>query len=65
MRRLILEALGILLLLASIVFFLFSVRFLGERDYIAAVLLIFVGFSLVRGGLELTKLSLLAGEQKT
>lgn len=63
MRRLVFELLGLLLVLASVAFFLVSVRFLSERDYIAGILEIFVGFALVRAGLELTKLSLLAGDR--
>lgn len=63
MRRVIFEVLGILLVLASVLFFFESVRFLSDRDYIAAILEIFVGFALVRAGLELTKLSLLARER--
>ena len=59
MRRIAYESLGILMVLSSLIFFFFSVEYLGERDYIAGILLIFVGFSLVRAGLELTKLSLL------
>lgn len=58
MRRAFYEGLGVVLVLASIVFFLYAVRFLGDRDYIAAILQIFVGFALIRAGLELTKLSL-------
>ncbi len=65
MRRVFYELMGILLLLASVVFFLYSVRFLADRDYVSGILQIFVGFSLIRAGLELTKLSLLAEERPT
>lgn len=63
MRRLIYEVVGVLMVLASILFFLHSVRFLADRDYIAGILEIFVGFALIRAGLELTKLSLLNQER--
>jgi putative Mn2+ efflux pump MntP len=59
MRKMMLEILGILMVLGSVVFFYFSVQFLSERDYIAAILQIFVGFAMVRSGLELTRMALL------
>ena len=62
MRKMVLEILGILMVLASVVFFYFSVQFLSERDYIAAILQIFVGFAMVRSGLELTRMALLDKE---
>lgn len=65
MRRTVYEIFGILMVLTSIVFFLYSVRFLTERDYIAGVLQIFVGFALIRAGLELSKLALLGEEHGT
>lgn len=64
MRRVFYECSGVLLLLASVVFFLYSVRFLGEREYVGATLQIFVGFALIRAGLELTRLSLLLEERE-
>ena len=63
MRRGLYEILGLLLVLGSVVFFYYSVTFLADKDYIAAILQIFVGFALVRAGLELTKLSLLTTER--
>ncbi len=65
MRRLIFEILGVLLVLGSVGFFFASVRFLADRDYIAGILEIFVGFALVRAGLELVKLGALAGDRGT
>ena len=62
MRRILYEVVGIALVLGSVGFFYYSVRFLADRDYIAGILEIFVGFGLVRAGLELTKLALLTGE---
>jgi hypothetical protein len=59
------EILGILLVLCSVGFFVVSVRFLADRDYIAAILEIFVGFALIRAGLEMTKLAFIAGESVT
>jgi len=48
------------MVLASVVFFFYSVQFLSERDYIAAILQIFVGFAMVRSGIELTRMALLS-----
>jgi hypothetical protein len=56
------EILGLLLVATSTVFFYYSVEFFAGRDYIAGVLEIFVGFALIRAGLDLTKLALLRKE---
>ena len=60
MRKMVFEILGIVMVLASVVFFYYSVQFLSERDYIAAILQIFVGFAMVRSGIELTRMALLS-----
>jgi hypothetical protein len=60
MRRRVYEILGVFMVLLSIAFFYYSVQFLGERDYIAAILQIFVGFAMVRSGIELTRLAILS-----
>ncbi|HIA00424.1 MAG TPA: hypothetical protein EYN06_04770 [Myxococcales bacterium] len=60
MRKMVFEILGIVMVLASVVFFFYSVQFLSERDYIAAILQIFVGFAMVRSGIELTRMALLS-----
>ncbi len=64
MRRIVYEILGIVMVFLSLVFFYFSIQFMAERDYIAGILQIFVGFSLIRAGLELTKLSLLTNTEQ-
>lgn len=63
MPRGIYELVGMLMVLASIVFFFYSVQFLSDRDYIGGILQIFVGFALIRAGLELTKIGLLKEER--
>ncbi len=60
MRKMVFEILGIVMVLASAIFFYYSVQFLSERDYIAAILQIFVGFAMVRSGIELTRMALLS-----
>ena len=63
MRRTLYGSAGLLMVLLSIVFFLYSVRFLGDREYIGGILQIFVGFALIRAGLELSRLGLLVEER--
>lgn len=65
MRRALYEILGLTAVIASTGFFYYSTRFLAERDYVAGLLQIFVGFGLIRAGLELTKLSLLSAERSS
>ena len=48
------------LLLASLAFFYACVLFLSRRDYVAAILVMFVGFAVMRGGSELARLALRA-----
>ncbi|MFT7621957.1 MAG: hypothetical protein ACI9WU_001122 [Myxococcota bacterium] len=64
MKRTIFDLTGLILVLASIAFFFYSVRFLAEREYIGGILQIFVGFSLIRAGLELSRLGLLREDRQ-
>jgi len=57
------EILGILLVCGSAVFFWVSIGFLSEKDYIAGILQIFIGFALIRSGLEMTKIALVSKER--
>ena len=50
-------SLSIALLVASIFFFHQSGGFLMERNYLAGLLHIFVGFATIRGGLEFARLA--------
>jgi hypothetical protein len=59
MRKAALEIGGLLLIAAAVIFFYLSVDLLSTGDHFAGLLEIFVGFSLIRAGLELTKLSIL------
>ena len=62
-RLLLYEILGIAMVCSSVLFFWYSVGFMTEKDYIAAILQIFIGFSLVRGGLEMTKIALVSKDR--
>ena len=59
MRHKAYEAVGILLLIAAVVFFYFSTGFLADGDHFGGLLVVFIGLALVRAGLEMTKLSIL------
>ena len=59
MRRYFFEILSILLIGGSMVFFFECIRFLSRRDYIAALLLMMIGFAVIRVGAEIARLSLL------
>ncbi len=52
------EALSLGLLLSSLAFFYQCVRFLMQRDYVAAILLMFIGFAIIRVGSELARFAL-------
>ncbi len=56
------EILSALLLLGSLLFFYECVSFLAKRDYVASVILMFVGFAVIRVGAELARLALVERE---
>jgi hypothetical protein len=58
-RRYFFEVLSFVLLLGSLVFFYECVRFLARRDYVSAILLMFIGFAVIRVGAELARLALI------
>ncbi len=64
MRQLVYEIVGILLVICSVFFFIISANFLAKAAYIASILNVFVGFALIRAGLELTKIGLLAAQDE-
>lgn len=59
MRKYFFEVLAVLLFLGSMVFFYECVRFLSRRDYIAALLLMLIGFAVIRVGSELARLAMI------
>ena len=58
MRRWFFEVLSVLLLGGSLVFFYRSLTSLEQHDYVAAILLMFIGFAVIRVGADLARLSL-------
>ncbi len=58
MRKYFFEALSLILILGSLGFFCECVSFLGRHDYVAAILLLFVGVSVIHVGAELARLAL-------
>ncbi len=58
MRKYFFEALAVLLILGSLGFFIECVNYLGKKDYVAALLLLFVGLSVIHVGAELARLAL-------
>jgi len=58
-RRYFFEGLAFILVTGSLVFFYQCVRFLARRDYVAAILLMFIGFAVIRVGAELARLALI------
>jgi hypothetical protein len=60
--RLFFEILSALLMLGSLLFFYECVTFLAKRDYVASVILMFVGFAVIRVGAEMARLALVDRE---
>ncbi|PID37876.1 MAG: hypothetical protein CSB49_08455 [Proteobacteria bacterium] len=58
MRRYLLEVLCVLLIGGSMAFFYECIRFLAQRDYVAASLLMLIGFAVIRVGAEIARLAL-------
>ncbi len=58
MRKYFFESLALLLILGSLGFFIECVHYLGRRDYVAAIILLLVGVSVINVGSELARLAL-------
>jgi hypothetical protein len=56
------EALSLILILGSLGFFCECVSYLGKHDYVAALLLLVVGVSVIHVGAELARLALVERE---
>jgi len=59
MRRYFFEILAVLLMGGSIVFFIECIGYLSKRDYVAAIILMFVGLSVIAVGKEMARLALI------
>ncbi|GAB4509800.1 MAG: hypothetical protein Tsb0020_26510 [Haliangiales bacterium] len=62
MRRYFFEVLTVLLLIGSLAFFWESIEYLARRDYVAAVLLLFIGLAVITVGKEMARLALVQKE---
>ncbi len=62
MRRWFFEILAFLLIGGSLVFFWECVSYLAKRDYIAAIVLVGIGLSVLTVGKELARLALVQKE---
>ena len=58
MRRYFFEILAVGLIAGSIVFFRECITYLAQRDYVAAVVLMFIGLSVISVGKEMARLAL-------
>jgi hypothetical protein len=62
MRRYLFEILAILLIGGSLVFFYECVTYLAKRDYVASLILLGIGLSVITVGKELARLALVQKE---
>ena len=62
MRKGFFEMLALVLMAGSLAFFYKCVTYLERRDYVAAILLAFVGFAIIRVGSEMARLALVQKE---
>jgi len=61
MKKSILVFLGALMLLGSLYFFYQAALFLESQDYVAGLIFVFVGLSVLKTGIELEKLAVVSG----
>lgn len=62
MRRSFFEILALLLIGGSLVFFVQCIDYLGKRDYVAAIILMFIGLAVISVGKEMARLALVQKE---
>jgi hypothetical protein len=58
MKRHFFEILALLLMGGSLVFFVQCVDYLSRRDYVAAIILMFIGLAVISVGKEMARLAL-------
>lgn len=59
MSRYFFEVLAVLLMGGSIVFFFECIGYLARRDYVAAIILMFIGLAVISVGKEIARLALI------
>ena len=62
MRRSLFEVLAVVLIVGSLAFFYECVSYLAKRDYVAALILLGIGLSVITVGKELARLALVQKE---
>lgn len=62
MRKYFFEILAVLLIGGSLVFFRECISYLHRRDYVAAIILMFIGLSVISVGKEMARLALVQKE---
>ena len=62
MRRFFFELLAITLMGGSILFFVECIRYLTQRDYVAAIIVMFIGLAVITVGREMARLALVQKE---
>ncbi|HEY3352606.1 MAG TPA: hypothetical protein VGQ83_05125 [Polyangia bacterium] len=62
MRRYFFEILAMVLIGGSLLFFYECIAFLTRRDYIGAIILMFIGFAVIRVGAEMARVALVQKE---
>ncbi|RAL22947.1 hypothetical protein DL240_08630 [Lujinxingia litoralis] len=63
MRAKLYDILGLGFLLGSAYFFVRTIEFLAQADYVAAMIALTVGFLVVRAGVDLARLALAASRE--
>ena len=59
MRRYFFEVLAVLLMGGSLVFFYECIGYVSERNYVAAIILMLIGISVISVGKEMARLALI------
>lgn len=62
MRKYFFEILALMLIGGSLVFFVECIAYLSRRDYVAAIILMFIGISVISVGKEMARLALVQKE---
>ena len=62
MKRFFFEMLTVVLIGGSLVFFVECIHYLTRRDYVSAIILMFIGLSVISVGREMARLALVQRE---
>ena len=62
MRRYFFEVLAVLLMGGSIVFFVECIHYLSRSEYVAAIIVMFIGLAVISVGREMARLALVQKE---